>query len=80
MHTKVAGKDNRLLYFTQSMWHDGEATSPALFHIAVTNGKGIVAPDELTASMGMPDWNPKLPECVQAWIEAEGQRVWPSEI
>ncbi|MGE4611861.1 MAG: acyl-CoA thioesterase [Paracoccaceae bacterium] len=80
MRTKVAGKDNRFLYFTQSMWHDGEATSSALFRIAITNGKGIVAPNELTAAMGKSDWNPTLPDWVQAWIEAEGQRVWPPEV
>ena len=78
MRSKIVGRDARFLYVVQSMWHKGEATSSALFRLAVTGG-GIVPSDEWAAALGVPDWNPTLPDWVQAWIEAEGQRVWPPE-
>jgi len=78
MRSNIVGYDTRFLYIVQSMWHKGEATSSALFRLAVT-GNGIVPSDEWTAALGMPDWNPTLPDWVQAWIEAEGQRAWPPE-
>ena len=78
MRSKIVGRDARFLYIVQSMWHKGEATSSALFRLAVTSN-GIVPSDEWAATLGVPDWNPTLPDWVQAWIEAEGQRVWPPE-
>ena len=77
-HSQIVGRDARFLYVVQSMWHKGEATSSGLFRLAVT-GDGIVPSDEWAAALGVPDWNPTLPDWVQAWIEAEGQRVWPPE-
>jgi acyl-CoA thioesterase FadM len=78
MRSKIVGRDARFLYVVQSMWHKGEATSSALFRLAVTGG-GIVPSDEWTKALGMPDWNPTLPDWVQAWAEAEAQRTWPPE-
>ena len=77
--SKIVGRDKRFLYVVQSMWNKGEATSSALFRMAITNGKGIVPSDEWTNAFGVPDWNPTLPDWVQAWIDAEGQRAWPPE-
>lgn len=77
MRTQIIGRDPRFLYFLQSMWHKGEATSSGLFRIAVTNGKGMVPTDAVAKAIGQPDWNPELPTWVQAWIDAEGQRSWP---
>ena len=78
MRSKIVGRDARFLYIVQSMWHKGEATSSALFRLAVTGG-GIVPSDEWTEALGVPDWNPTLPNWVQAWTEAESQRIWPPE-
>lgn len=78
MRSQIVGRDARFLYVVQSMWHKGEATSSALFRLAVT-GNGIVPSDEWTKALGVPDWNPTLPDWVNAWIKAEGQRVWPPE-
>ena len=78
MRSKIIGYDARFLYIVQSMWHKGEATSSALFRLAVT-GNGIVPSDEWTAALDLPEWNPTLPDWVQAWVEAEGQRAWPPE-
>ena len=79
MRSKIVGYDARFLYIVQSMWHKGEATSSALLRLAVT-GNGIVPSDVWTKTLGKPDWNPTLPDWVQAWAEAEGQRVWPPEV
>ena len=78
MRSKIVGRDARFLYVVQSMWHKGEATSSALFRLAVT-GNGIVPTDEWTKALGVEDWNPTLPDWVQAWVDAEAQRVWPPE-
>lgn len=80
MHSRIIGRDKRFFYMQQSMWHKGEATSGALFRVAVTDGKGIVPTDLLAAEMGQPDWNPPLPDWIQAWSEAEAQRVWPPDV
>lgn len=78
MHSKMVGRDARFLYVVQSMWHKGEATSSALLRVAVTDG-GIVPSDKWIKALGIPDWNPTLPDWVQAWAEAEGRRTWPPE-
>ncbi|PCJ75169.1 MAG: thioeseterase [Rhodobacteraceae bacterium] len=78
MRSSIVGRDARFLYVVQSMWHKGEATSSALFRLAVT-GNGIIPSEEWAKALGVPDWNPTLPDWVQAWIEAEAQRVWPPE-
>ena len=80
MHTAIVGRDKRFLYVQQSMWRDGEATSGALFRLAVTSDSGIVPTDQVIEELGQPDWNPTLPAWVQSWIDAEGQRVWPPEV
>jgi len=80
MRSAVIGRDHRFIYIQQSMWHKGEATSSALFRLAVTGPDGIVPTDMVVAELGQPDWNPALPDWVQAWIDAEVQRVWPPEI
>lgn len=79
MRSRIVGRDKRFLYIVQNMWHKGEATSSALFRLAVTGSGGIVPTDVWTEALGMPDWNPPLPDWVQAWAEAERQRVWPPE-
>ena len=77
--SNIVGRDKRFLYIAQSMWNKGEATSSALFRVAITSCEGIVPTDVWAKAMGVPEWNPTLPDWVQAWIDAEGQRVWPPE-
>ncbi|MEE9452892.1 MAG: acyl-CoA thioesterase [Paracoccaceae bacterium] len=79
MRTRAIGRDARFFYLSQTMWRNGEATSSALFRAAVTDKNGIVATDLVTAEMGHPDWNPALPDWVEAWIAAEDTRIWPPE-
>jgi len=38
----------------------------------------VPAPEELTA-LERTDWNPQMPPWVSTWIEAEGQRPWPTK-
>jgi len=79
MHSRICGRDARFLYILQSMWKNGEATSSALYRLAVTGPDGIVPTDEVARELGAPDWNPELPEWVQSWIAAESGRDWPPE-
>ena len=39
-----------------------------------------VATDRAGAALGLPDWNPALPDWVESWRLSEDQRVWPPEI
>jgi len=80
IRSAAIGRDARFFYVQQSMWKGGEATSSALYRLAVTGPDGIVPTDDVVAELGEPDWNPALPDWVQGWIESEAMRVWPPEI
>lgn len=78
MRTRAIGWDHRFLYVEQSMWRGGEALNHVLLRLAVTDGKGIVAPERLIAELGEPGLeSPALPDWVQAWIAADAERPWP---
>lgn len=79
MHSRAVGRDARFIYLQQTMWKGSEAVSSVLYRSAVTNKSGIVPTDELAAELGLPDWNPTLPDWVQHWIAAENARTWPPE-
>ena len=76
---RAVGRDDRFVYILQSIWRKGEAATQALYRVAVTDKNGIIAPQDLAEAMGHSDWNPKMPDWVLAWIEAEGKRPWPPE-
>ncbi len=76
--TQVVGRDARFVYVVQSMWKmDGEAASNILYRCALVGKGGMVPTQEVSEAFGVPDWSPALPAWVQAWIDAEDQRVWP---
>lgn len=79
MRSRIVGRDARFFYTQQSMWHKGKATSSGIFRLAVTGKSGIVPTELVVAEMGEPAWNPPLPDWVEAWSNAENQRVWPPE-
>lgn len=79
MHSRALGHDRRFIYLQQSMWRGGEALNSVVYRSAVTSKSGIVPVAEVLAAMGVPEWNPTLPDWVQAWIDAENQRVWPPD-
>lgn len=79
MRSRCVGWDQRFMYLEQSMWRKGECTSHALFRAAVTDQNGIVTTDRVLAALGHTETPPPLPDWVQAWVDAEGQRPWPPE-
>ncbi len=77
LRTKIVGRDDRWFYFHQQITRDGRICSGALVRAGITSRKGLVPVDAVLEAAGRPGWGPKLPEWVQAWIEAENQRPWP---
>ncbi len=80
MRSAVLGWDDRFLYFQQTMWRNGEATSSILLRMAATDDSGILTPAKMARALNWPENSPTLPKYVLAWIEAEAQRPWPPEI
>jgi acyl-CoA thioesterase FadM len=77
MHSRCIGWDARFIYMEQSMWKGEDCASHMLIRSAVTSAAGIVPPLRLLESMGQVQDSPPLPDWVQAWIAADGQRPWP---
>jgi acyl-CoA thioesterase FadM len=77
MRTRCIGWDARFIYMEQSMWKDGECTSHVLLRSAMTSRAGIVAPAEVLKALGQSQQSPALPDWVQSWIAADGERPWP---
>jgi acyl-CoA thioesterase FadM len=77
LRTNIVGRDDRWFYFHQEITRDGRVCSGALVRAGIVSREGLVPVDEVLEAAGQPGWRPKLPEWVQAWIEAENQRPWP---
>ena len=77
MRSGVLGRDARFLYLHQTMWRNGEALSSIIYRVAVTDKSGIVPTQKVAEALGHQDWNPKMPDWVDAWISAENSREWP---
>ncbi|GLQ35368.1 thioesterase [Amylibacter marinus] len=75
--TTAMGRDARFIYILQTMYRAEEATSSILYRSALTDRNGIVPPQKFADYLGVPDWNPEMPEWAQNWIAAENTRVWP---
>lgn len=80
MRSKVIGHDGRFTLIQQSMWNGDDALSSVLYRVAVVGKNGIVPTAEVATALGVPGWNPDLPEWVQRWTEAENARAWPPEV
>lgn len=80
MRSAIIGHSGRFIYIQQSMWDGKEALNSVLYRVAVVGKNGIVPPREVMAAMGVPDWNPDMPDWVNKWTESENQRAWPPEI
>lgn len=77
MRSRVLGWDHRFFYVEQSMWkHDGECANHGLYRMAVTGPDGMVPARKVAEAMGYAP-EPKLPDWVTAWIDADAQRIWP---
>ncbi|MEO0342716.1 MAG: acyl-CoA thioesterase [Pseudomonadota bacterium] len=76
---KAVGRDDRFFYLVQTIYRKTEATTQALYRVAVTSKDGLVATQSLADAMDNSDWRPEIPDWVQAWITAEDTRPWPPE-
>ena len=79
LHTQVVAIDDRWFYFHQYTAREGKVHSSALVRAGITSKQGLVPVKKVLGAMGIPDWNPGMPEWVRAWTEAEELRPWDSE-
>ncbi len=77
MRSGTLGRDARFLYLHQTMWRKGRALSSVVYRVAVTDNSGIIHTDRVAEAIGLPDWNPKMPDWVDQWAKAENSREWP---
>lgn len=78
MHSRALCWDDKFMYLEQSMWkRNGECASHVLFRAAVTDKRGLIAPDRVLEAMGRTDPSPQMPDWVLAWVAAEDKRPWP---
>lgn len=80
MKSQAIGRDARFIYIQQVMYHKGVPASSVVYRVAAFNKNGIVPTQEFAEAMGFPDWNPKLPDWVERWSDAEDTRPWPPEM
>lgn len=80
MRSRCIGWDARFIYMEQGMWLGSECSSHILIRAAFTSADGIVQPSKVLAEMGVPEQSPELPDWVQAWIAADGERPWPPQM
>ena len=80
LHTQVVAIDDRWFYFHQHTVQEGKTHSSALVRAGITSKQGLVPVKRVLDALGIPDWNPGMPEWVQAWSAAEELRPWKNEI
>lgn len=77
--TRLLCHDQRWFYFLQETHSRNRICSSALVKAGVTSREGLVPATDVLKVMGMQDWNPAMPDWVDAWIKAEGLRPWPTK-
>ncbi|MFT5503306.1 MAG: YbgC/YbaW family acyl-CoA thioester hydrolase [Gammaproteobacteria bacterium] len=75
--TRVVCHDGRWFYFLQEIIKDEKICSSALIKAGAVSKQGLVPAIEALEAVGQGDWGHVIPDWVQAWIDAEGQRPWP---
>ncbi len=78
LRSRISGHDGRWFYFQQEMWCGENICSSALIKAGVISKQGLVPATEVMESFPVENWTGELPEWVQAWIDAESLRPWPS--
>lgn len=79
LHTRIVATNGRWFYFHQYTMRKGKIHSSALVRAGITSKQGLVPVKNVLDAMGMADWNPGMPEWVQAWSAAEELRPWEEE-
>ncbi len=77
--TQLICHDGRWFYFLQEMHIKNKICFSALIKACVTSKNGLMPAPEVIKELGRESWNPDIPEWISAWVNAEGQRPWPSE-
>ncbi|MGH1424874.1 MAG: acyl-CoA thioesterase [Pseudooceanicola sp.] len=82
--TRIAGWDQRFIYFDQSLWTDPDTCAgQGVFRAAVVRkGKMVSIEQEvvpLLETPGLHENRPQLPDWMAAWADAEAMRTWPPE-
>jgi len=77
LSTQLLCHDGRWFYFLQETHMKDKICSSALIKLGTTSKNGLVAASEVLEAYGIKDYDPEIPEWVNAWIEAEGKRPWP---
>ncbi len=76
--SKIICHDGRWMYFLQEFHQKDKICASALMKVCVTSKEGLVPAPEVLSELGEADHFAKMPKWVNAWIEAESQRPWPS--
>jgi acyl-CoA thioesterase FadM len=77
MRSRIVSWDERFLYLEQSMWRGSEATSQAVFRMAISNKKGLIPLRKVIEAFGGQLEKPDMPEWIEDWISSEFKRPWP---
>ena len=78
LRSRLAGHDGRWFYFQQEMWCGDKICSSALVKAGVISKQGLVPATDVIKKLPVSDWVGDLPDWIQAWIDAESQRPWPT--
>lgn len=79
--SKMICHDGRWMYFLQEFHHDSKSKkicASALMKVCVTSKDGLVPAPKVLEALGEDDIYSDIPEWINAWIEAESLRPWPS--
>lgn len=79
LSTRLICHDGRWIYFLQEAHARERICASALMKVCATSKEGLVPAPEVIAALGREDAWGEMPDWVSAWIEAEGQRPWPTD-
>jgi len=74
LHTRIVAADKRWFYFHQYTSRKGKTYSSALVRTGITSKQGLVPVRKVLEALEVPDWDPGMPEWVEAWSQAEELR------
>ncbi len=78
LNTTLICHDHRWFYFLQETHVKNKICSSALIKVCATSKQGLVPATDVLTLFGQAEFDPVIPDWVNAWINAESQRPWPS--